>query len=502
MDYQEVCEFLKQGNVLLHGPGGTGKSYTIGKIMKEMKHEKIFCTASTGIAAVNLSTNHTEQFKTSTLHSWSGLKLAQGSVKDCVDIILSNNFLRKKWITTKYLIIDEISMIGADFFDKLEEIARNVRGRVSPFGGIHLLLCGDFLQLPPVSGGWVFKSKCWAKLNIKLIKFETPKRYPDENWFNLLLRARMGMLDEEDVKLLLSRVNAYKQYLLEQNTKFVPQEDVEKYNYSCYMCLNSNNSEDYAKTECECYHKNVILEHGSLVHMQCIMHWMSSSKSIKCPSCQTLFSKDFLEEDYLKVKPTLLYSTRFDVDGLNSFELEKLPSDVKCFTAKDSMKELKTLAVSYETQPIFEGTIPQHIFLKVGAQVMLRRNLDVDSGLANGSRGVVTFISDTGDFVKVRWYNDLETTVSRISWDIEDEKYIRSRSQIPLILAWAMTIHKCQGSTLDYVVCDLGKSVFAPGQAYVALSRVKTLEGLLISKLELSSLYKYDNDAIEFVESN
>jgi ATP-dependent DNA helicase PIF1 len=232
------------------------------------------------------------------------------------------------------------------------------------------------------------------------------------------------------------------------------------------------------------------------------MHWMQTSKSIICPSCRTQFSKEFLEQDILKVKPTLLYSTRYDVDGLNTFELEKLSTPMQVFAAKDCIKEIKSGALSFENQTIFDATIPQNIFLKVGAQVMLRWNLNIGAGLANGSRGVITQIPDTQDYVRVRWYNNLETNVTKVTWEIEDERFIRTRSQIPLILAWSMTIHKCQGSTLDYVVCDLGKSIFAPGQAYVALSRVRTIDGLLLSNLEISSLYKYDKDAIEFVENN
>jgi ATP-dependent exoDNAse (exonuclease V) alpha subunit len=174
---------------------------------------------------------------------------------------------------------------------------------------------------------------------------------------------------------------------------------------------------------------------------------------------------------------------------------------------------------------------------------MLKANLDTDMGLANGTRGVILEInivnkklniigeqnivskpppglegiqytnlmagvetnlvnrkcSPENIEIKVKWFNGLVSIVGKHTWEIKDDNNILSRNQIPLVLAWALTIHKCQGSTLDYVICDLGESVFAPGQAYVALSRVKTLNGLLISQLNEKSLFNQDKHSLKFI---
>jgi ATP-dependent DNA helicase PIF1 len=404
-----------KSNILLHGPGGTGKSTRIHEIMGFYLNlgVKIDCTSSTGITAINLCT---EEYKATTLHKWIGLGLFTDDVDKSVEKINKNIKLRIKHNTTKVLIIDEISMISGALFNKLNAVLKRIRRSPLPMGGIKVIVSGDFLQLPPVEGGWIFDSAAWQEMNFKIFNFEEPKRYPDLDWFNLLLRIRKGKATHADVELLKTREQAY---------------------------LN-------------------------------------------------------LIEDENGIKPTILFSTRKDVNYLNDYELEKITTDSKEMKAVDSSYNIKTFIKTPEYQAVFNDVIPDKLVFKVGAQVMLKVNLDTDLGLANGTRGVIIEIEPS---LKVRWFNGIVTIVEPYTWEIKDEDLILSRTQIPLVLAWALTIHKSQGSTLDYVICDLGESMFASGQAYVALSRVKTLNGLLISQLNEKCLFKQDEKALAYVNA-
>jgi ATP-dependent DNA helicase PIF1 len=138
---------------------------------------------------------------------------------------------------------------------------------------------------------------------------------------------------------------------------------------------------------------------------------------------------------------------------------------------------------------------PETLQLCVGAQVMLVCNLDLESGLANGSRGVVVSIVE--DVPVVRFMNGEERVISHWQWEIEEDRKKQVRiTQIPLRLAWAQTIHKAQGSTIDYAEMDLS-NVFTYGQAYVALSRVRSLEGLSIIDINYEAV-KAHPKALEY----
>lgn len=411
---------------LLHGPGGTGKSYMLRSIASELVRngKKVACTAATGVAAVNLSVPEV-LLSGSTIHSWAGIGLADGSVNKLIAKVTHDERARKRWTETDLLIIDEISMTGAELFDKLDMIGRKIR-RVpdKPFGGIQLILSGDFLQLPPVNDKWAFQSTAWAELEANLVNMilEEPKRYEDVAWFDMLLRLRKGRHTKDDIKVLRTKQVAYEE-------------------------------------------------------------WLKSVETKKA----TLF-----------VKPTVLNSKRVDVDLENDQELEKLGGPTKDFIAYDEFQPRNSHARAEHYMKKLDDAIPKYIYLKVGAQVMLKANLDIEGGLANGSRGVVVEIMETG--VKVKWNNGKTTLVSKFTWMQEDRDGKAARSQIPLILAWSLTIHKVQGCTLDSVVCNLGPSIFCDGQAYVALSRVRSLSGLYLSEF-YPPIIKTNKEALEFVET-
>lgn len=435
MDHtEEIISFIEAGeNVLIHGPGGCGKSYTIKKIAAYFceKEWKVGITATTGIAASCINDPEAGALA-STLHSWAGIRLGDGNVDVLENYVRSSKKALLRWLTCRLLIIDEVSMLSYKLFRKLDALGKRLLNNDKPFGGITLLLSGDFLQLPPVKDTWVFKTNAYKALNLQTFKFETPFRYDDLNWFNTLLRIRVGEQIPDDIKLLKKRRNAYKK-------------------------------------------------------MEDILRDADPTKVIK---------------------PSILYSRRMDVMMHNKAELDKLEGEEVHFLATDLLTQRTRREVGEEKYKVMmEDNIPYDISLKVGAQVMLKYNVSVEDGLVNGSRGVVTSIEEVGSggdesvMVGVRFINGKQMMFCKsYSWSVGDSEAKLVRKQIPLILAWSVTVHKSQGCTLDYACIDLGDSIFEDGQAYVALSRVRNKKSLFISKFKEKSLLT-NKEAVEYVNS-
>lgn len=149
----QVLTSIKQGeNVFFTGSAGTGKSYLLKKILNTLPPDSTYCTASTGSAASLVGGT--------TLHAFAGIGTGAGSLQQCIRLA-SRDYPASNWRKCQFLVIDEISMIDGEFFDKLEAVARAVRKSKKPFGGIQLIVCGDFLQLPPVSSDGEEKSFCF-----------------------------------------------------------------------------------------------------------------------------------------------------------------------------------------------------------------------------------------------------------------------------------------------------------------------------------------------------
>jgi ATP-dependent DNA helicase PIF1 len=147
------------------------------------------------------------------------------------------------------------------------------------------------------------------------------------------------------------------------------------------------------------------------------------------------------------------------------------------------------------------SVVPEEIQLCLGAQVMLTSNLDIDSGLVNGSRGVVTSYNSEAGELKVKMLNNTEYTFNKHEYVIEeDDKVMYKMYQYPFILAYALSIHKVQGCTLDYAVIDLGHSIFEENMAYVALSRVRNLQGLYLQNFQSYKIFA-SKQALEFYEN-
>lgn len=189
-----------------------------------------------------------------------------------------------------------------------------------------------------------------------------------------------------------------------------------------------------------------------------------------------------------QIRPTLLFPRRAEVDMINENNLRALKG--KKYTYKADLIFGDKLPSTFKnTAPEFQQALEAmdrdapylpELTIAEGAQVMLVYNLDLERGLSNGSRGVVVgFDAEAGNIPIVEFRNKIRMPIGRQTWEVEDYEGV-FRTQIPLRLAYACTIHKSQGASIDCVLIDIGPSTFEYGQAYVALSRARTLEGLYI----------------------
>jgi ATP-dependent DNA helicase PIF1 len=313
-------------NILLQGPGGTGKSFLLRLLAQNMKHNKrnVYCTATTGIAALNLSEG--TDLRTRTLHSWAGIGLGKDTKEKLWAKIQSNKKSRERWQNTDILIIDEVSMLGKSLFEKLDYIGRKVREcEILPFGGIQLIFSGDFLQLPPIKDDFPFESPVWNRCNFYVIPFLTPRRYNDLEYFEMLLRFRRGEHTQADLRAINACVKKYDEFKKVQNQP----------------------SKKKIKLDDEPVIKPTIL-HSRNIDVDKV----NSDELEKIEAESEIY---FAKDHYMPVT----------TEGASRGGSERF----------------------YEN--MLEETMSTCIQLKPGAQVMLKTNLDLEGGLVNGSRGVV-----------------------------------------------------------------------------------------------------------------
>ena len=417
-----TIEHLLDGdNLFLTGGGGVGKTYLLSVIYTEFpglkkkyfaaknpgsisKLPRIQMCAMTGCAALLLG------HKAKTLHSWAGIGLGKGSVSELYVKIRRNQKSYKNWLCTDLLIIDEISMMTAELLDKLNEIGKKVRSNKKPFGGIQVLLVGDFFQLPPVNKSdeptmFAFESDAWKEAITTSIELTQIQRQKDEIFQKVLKEARVGALSKESCEILS-----------------------------------------------QCQGRN----------------WKEN-----------------------KIRPTLLFPRRSEVEMINDSNLRALTGRRYTYKARlvydgkvpdafnENDEQFQKVVAMFDN----ESAYSKELELILNAQVMLIANTDPDNGLVNGSRGVIVGFCPSTELPIVEFLNGIKKVVGTHTWPIEDFEFV-SRAQVPLRLAYAVTIHKCQGSTLDAALVDIGSGVFEYGQAYVALSRARSLDALYVYDFE------------------
>ena len=407
----ECIKYIQEGkNVFVTGMSGTGKSAIIKIIPKLLKRKKVIVTSTTGTSSILI--------KGVTLHSYLGLGLGRKNVDDLAFKILSKSWLKKRWLQIETLVIDEISMLSPELFDKIEELARRVRKSSLIFGGIQIILSGDFLQLPTIgcSSQFCFESLNWDKAIDKSIYLTEIIRQRDLKFQTCLNKIRLGIVDTYVKSMLDSRINA-------------------------------------------------VLD--------------------------------------TKIIPTKLYSTNFHVNRENEIALDKLTKDGKLFYSYD-MNITYTVKSNAAKNFIFNkiqknSSLSEELILCKNAQVMLVKNIDIENGLANGSQGVVVGFTEDPIRPIVKFKNGQTHIIDKELWEIEElGKKIATIRQIPLKLSYALSIHRSQGVTLDFAQIDL-RNIFEYGMAYVALSRLKSLDGLTITGIDYDSI-RANPKAVSFYE--
>lgn len=380
----QALELLKLGhNIFLTGAAGSGKTHVLSEYIDYLKSHAVdvAVTASTGIAATHIGGM--------TIHSWSGLGIRSTLTDYDIEDLMERQYLYKRFERTKVLIIDEVSMLHSFRFDLIEWICRQMKRSEKPFGGMQIIVCGDFFQLPPVTAGesdshdFAYKALSWEDAKLTICYLSEQHRQKDNTYLSILNQIRDNTVSSSTIDTLRSRL-----------------------------------------------FKDVGVEGES----------------------------------------TKLFTHNIDVDKINHQYLGLIKSPVREFQM--SWKGSTPLAEALKKSCLS----PETLQLKKGARVMFTKN-HPEGRYVNGTLGLVKEFNSFGDPI-IETHSGVEFHVSPQSWKIEEEGKTKAEiTQLPLRLAWAITVHKSQGMSLDAMEVDLSKS-FVKGMGYVALSRVRSLEGM------------------------
>ena len=448
-DQQRVVAAAVSGRSLFFtGGAGTGKSVTLMEIVRQLSAihgpAAVVVTAPTGIAAANVGGI--------TLHSWAGIGLGKGSALALAQKVMSSRHAMRRVSATKVLIVDEVSMLDGELLDKLSVVAQRVNSRAAsePFGGIQCILAGDFFQLPPVKRvKFCFEARCWDELvQDSTFVLKTIYRQRNGDFQKFLEQVRVAKLDDNS-KRLLKRLAA----------------------------AGSSARGGSGKGR-------------------------GGSRGGASASASS--------------HTTRLFSHNRDADVVNARKLAALieaGAEQLTFDALDHCSGPSQWA----HKKLNHCIAPESLTLAIGAAVICLKNIDPESGIVNGTRGTVTrfvnvCVEDVaptagdaqsrglnGDVARVPvvlfrvgtvdgTYREISRTILQQSWTIESAGVVEAeRKQLPLKLAWALSIHKAQGMSLDTLQVSL-KSCFEAGHVYVALSRVRSLAGLSVIDFDLNRI--------------
>ena len=408
--FEKVIQLLDNGeNIFITGGGGVGKSFLLNNLKKHYKDD-LSLTSTTGISAINIGGQ--------TLHSWAGIGIADKPVNDTVKKIKNRSSLFKQLNKCKKLAIDEISMLDNLTMDYVNEVLKQVRGTDRPFGGIQIILVGDFFQLPPVKidqieeKDFCFNSSAWKELNLTTVFLQTVYRQSDKNFIEALNNVRINKTAARDLEVFYNRSFSY-DYEPDKDILqiFGTNRDADNYNEKCFNEL---------KSKAYTYKSKDTLYQYSLTD----------------DTCTAIDLKDD------------------EASNLNQY-------DAKCI--EQFNKDCKA---------------PRNLELKEGCRVILLKNIDISNGLVNGSCGTVKKLAPSSIYVLFDNGQSIHLEPEEFEYSTEGKPKI-IRNQYPLRLAYGITIHKSQGMTFDKLVVNFSK-IFDYGQAYVALSRATNLNGLII----------------------
>jgi ATP-dependent DNA helicase PIF1 len=360
--------------------------------------------------------------KAKTLHSWSGIGLGYGTTEQLITKIKKNKFSKALWKQTDILVVDEVSMLSLKLFDQLNAIGQSIRGNLKPFGGIQLIFSGDFFQLPPV-----------------------------------------GDKDEPDTQR---------------------------------FCFESDDWNSVFHRDCQIELIKIFRQTDEVYAS--ILNQIREGKIKRKVNDLLLQYVGRTLDPNLVAEPTKLFPTRNKVENINNTKMSNLTGEEREFNIKyikdlemtkvDRIRRLEFNEKDIQVELDFIASnliCDKEMKLKVGSQVMCIVNIQSDSGIeiCNGSQGIVLSFCEMTGAPRVKFNNGIERVMVRHVWASDKIPGI-GISQIPLILAWALTIHKSQGATMDAAEIDVGSGIFECGQTYVALSRVKTLNGLYLTSFD------------------
>ncbi len=394
MTQEKALDILKTGaNIFLSGEPGSGKTHLVNQYVAYLRSRGVepAITASTGIAATHIGGM--------TVHSWSGIGIKRNLNKYDLDRIASNERVAKRIRQTKVLIIDEVSMLGPETLAMVDAVCREVKDDPQAFGGLQVILVGDFFQLPPV------------------VRYEE--------------RALQQTLVAETKQRFAYDAHCW------QNAKFI----------TCYLTEQHRQDDpDFLSVLSAIRHN--IYDNTHHAHIE----------------------KRRVKQENAPLGIPRLFSHNEDVDRVNDQELSKLREEERIFEMTD--QGVPALIASLK-----KGCLsPEFLKLKVSAKVMFTKN-NPQAGFVNGTLGEIKELNSYG-YPLVRTRNGKSIIAEPMDWTVEEGGSVKARiTQVPLRLAWAITVHKSQGMSLDEAVMDL-TNVFEFGQGYVALSRVRRLSGL------------------------
>jgi len=380
----EALNIVKQNdNLFLTGSAGTGKSYTINRIVGYLEDNNINygLTALTGCAASLINGQ--------TLHSYLSLGVNKSLTDIYKDLNTKNIYKLRSLKSLETLIIDEVSMMSNELLELVDGLFKMIKSNIMPFGGIQIIMVGDFHQLPPIKGNYCFTSPIWDDLNMNIVILTELIRQKDDLILQEILEEmRKGKITDDSYDILEKL----------KDTKF--------------------------------------------------------------------------END---IKPTKLFPINTNVDKLNTKEFNKLVkinnNQTKIYKAYSKYKN--------------DNIESYDICLTLNAQIMVIRNIAVENHLVNGTRGIVVGLLDNIVIIK-----DIKGIIHHINYYTDIYKNSKNNiSFMPLKLAYAISIHKSQGASIDCLELDLGEDIFVSGQTYTALSRATNINNIKIINLDKSSFF-------------
>jgi ATP-dependent DNA helicase PIF1 len=383
-----------RSNLFLTGAAGTGKSYTIKAIINYLESININygLTAMTGCAAVLIGGQ--------TIHSFLYMNISRNLNEIYSNLEKFRGYLNKLK-KLDVLIIDEISMMDDELFELINNLLMKIKNNNLLFGGVQLILVGDFYQLPPINGDFCFTSNIWNLLDLKKVILTDIIRQKDDMTLQEILREiREGNISKNTFELL-----------------------------------------------------------------------------------ETLKDTKFKNKD---IKPTKLYPININVDKINNNEFKKLLK-----LNNNNSIEYKASKINPKHKITDEKLNEYNITLTLNAQIMVIRNISIENKLYNGTRGIVIGLNTSSVIIK-----DIHNNIHTINYYIDNIKD-KSIKFMPLKLAYAISIHKSQGASIDYLELDLGDDIFISGQLYTALSRATNINNIKIVNLSKLS-FMQNKKVIEF----